>query len=219
MAAGWGKLQAYEKAFITKIAYSFAARFTGHVQFKGVRQRTTDRKGEHTRPACRGERLALHLSRPAQPHFSSIVSGLRPVFHLKTLLLSTCWADAFRRFLPWLSSPSRKDPLAASRKGASFSRGAKDDTRGACAPHGLPRGFTRVRHYGWLSPAAWAQYARVRQILRAGDVVLSLPDKAEILCPCCGHVMIFFHALRTGARPPPLPPLPPASSSAIAIPA
>ena len=85
--------------------------------------------------------------------------------------------------------------------------------------HVLPRGFTRVRHYGWLSPAAWARYARVRQLLRAGDVVLHPPDKAEILCPCCGHVMIFFHALRTRARPPPLPPPPPASSSAIAIPA
>jgi len=48
----------------------------------------------------------------------------------------------------------------------------------------------------------------VRQLLRAGDVVLHPPDKAEILCPCCGHVMIFFHALRTRARPPPLQPLP-----------
>ncbi len=85
--------------------------------------------------------------------------------------------------------------------------------------HVLPRGFTRVRHYGWLSPAARERYARVRQLLRAGDVVLSLPDKAEILCPCCGHVMTFFHALRTRARPPPLLPLPPASSCAIAIPA
>ena len=60
---------------------------------------------------------ALHLSRPAQPHFNSIVSGLRPVFHLKALLLSTCWADSFRSFLPWLQSQSRKDQIAASRKG------------------------------------------------------------------------------------------------------
>jgi hypothetical protein len=34
MAAGWGRLQAYEKTSITKIAYSFVARFTGHVQLK-----------------------------------------------------------------------------------------------------------------------------------------------------------------------------------------
>ena len=42
-----------------------------------------------------------------------------------------------------------------------------------------------------FSPALAATPARVRQLLRAGDVLLSLPDKAEILCPCCGHVMIF----------------------------
>ena len=82
--------------------------------------------------------------------------------------------------------------------------------------HVLPRGFTRVRHYGWLSPAARERYARVRQILRAGDVVLSRPDKAAILCPCCGHVMTFLHALRTRARPPPRPPAGPCT---IAIPA
>jgi hypothetical protein len=59
---------------------------------------------------------------------------------------------------------------------------------------------------------------RVRQLLQAGDVVLSLPDKAEILCPCCGYVMIFFHALRTRTRARP-PPLPLASSCANVIPA
>jgi len=75
-----------------------------------------------------------------------------------------------------------------------------------------------VRHYGRLSPAARERYAQVRQILRAGDVVLSRPDKAAILCPCCGHVMTFLHALRTRARPPPLPPAS-SSSCAVAIPA
>jgi len=69
--------------------------------------------------------------------------------------------------------------------------------------HVLPRGFMRVRHYGWLSPAAKERYARVRHLLRAGEVVLLLPDKAEITCPCCGHAMKFLHALRPRARPPP----------------
>jgi hypothetical protein len=56
MASGWGRWQAYEKTSNTKITYPSVARFTGHVQFKGVRPRTADRKGEHTRPACRGGR-------------------------------------------------------------------------------------------------------------------------------------------------------------------
>jgi len=69
--------------------------------------------------------------------------------------------------------------------------------------HVLPRGFTRVRHYGWLSPAARERYARVRHLLRAGGAVLQLPDKQPVTCSCCGHAMTFFHALRTRAQPPP----------------
>ncbi len=72
--------------------------------------------------------------------------------------------------------------------------------------HVLPRGFTRVRHYGWLSPAAKERYTRVRHLLRAGETVLVLPDKQRITCPCCGHAMTFHHALRTRARPPPARP-------------
>ncbi len=60
-----------------------------------------------------------------------------------------------------------------------------------------------MRHYGWLSPAARERYARVRQLLRAGDTVLLLPDKQPVTCACCGHTMTFLHALRTRARPPP----------------
>lgn len=70
--------------------------------------------------------------------------------------------------------------------------------------------LTRVRHYGWLSPAAEERYARVRHLLRAGDIVLILPAKPEIVCPCCGHAMTFFHTLRTRARPPPAGPSTPA---------
>ena len=40
-------------------------------------------------------------------------------------------------------------------------------------------------------------------LLRAGDVTLRLPDKATVVCPCCGQAMKFLHALRTRARPPP----------------
>ena len=51
--------------------------------------------------------------------------------------------------------------------------------------------------------------SEVRRRLRAGGLVGRLPDKAAILSPCCGHGMLFFHALRTRARarPPPLHPL------------
>lgn len=69
--------------------------------------------------------------------------------------------------------------------------------------HVLPRGFMRVRHFGWLSAAAKERYTRVRGLLRAGEAVLRLPDKPEICCPACGSAMKFLHALRPRARPPP----------------
>ena len=69
--------------------------------------------------------------------------------------------------------------------------------------HVLPRGFMRVRHFGWLSAAAKERYARVRGLLRAGEAVLMLPDKPAICCPACGCAMKFLHALRPRARPPP----------------
>ena len=69
--------------------------------------------------------------------------------------------------------------------------------------HVLPRGLMRVRHFGWLSPAAKNRYARVRGLLRAGEVVLKLPDKQAVCCPGCGSGMKFMLALRTRARPPP----------------
>ena len=71
--------------------------------------------------------------------------------------------------------------------------------------HVLPRGLMRVRHFGWLSPAARERFARVRGLLRAGDVVLKLPDKQVVCCPGCGGGMKFMTALRTRARPPPEP--------------
>ena len=42
MAAKWGRLQAYEKISVTKLTYPSVARFTGHVQLKGVRPQTLE---------------------------------------------------------------------------------------------------------------------------------------------------------------------------------
>ncbi len=42
MAAEWGRWQAYEKTSITKLTYPSVARFTGHVQLKGVRPWTLE---------------------------------------------------------------------------------------------------------------------------------------------------------------------------------
>ena len=67
--------------------------------------------------------------------------------------------------------------------------------------HVLPDRFTRVRH--WVSAAARKRYAQVRALLRAGAVVLLLPDKRPVCCPACGGAMTFLRCIRTRARPPP----------------
>ena len=69
--------------------------------------------------------------------------------------------------------------------------------------HVLPRGFTRVRHFGYLSAAAKERYDRLRTLLRAGAVVLILPDKRPVCCEACGSAMRFTHFVRPRTRAPP----------------
>ena len=71
--------------------------------------------------------------------------------------------------------------------------------------HVLPRGFRRVRHYGYLSAAAKDRYERLRSLLKAGAIVLLLPEKTAVCCAACGHAMKFLCAIRHPhrARPPP----------------
>ena len=74
--------------------------------------------------------------------------------------------------------------------------------------HVLPRGFRRVRHFGYLSAAAKDRYQRLRDLLRAGAIVLLQLDKREVCCAACGQAMKFLHAIRHQhhhrARPPPI---------------
>ena len=71
--------------------------------------------------------------------------------------------------------------------------------------HVLPRGFRRVRHFGYLSAAAKERYERLRSLLRAGAIVLLLPEKTAVCCEACGQAMTFLYdtRLRHRARPPP----------------
>jgi len=71
--------------------------------------------------------------------------------------------------------------------------------------HVLPRGFRRVRHFGYLSAAATVRYQRLRSLLRAGAIVLLLPEKPAVCCEACGKAMTFLRATRHPhrARPPP----------------
>ncbi len=67
--------------------------------------------------------------------------------------------------------------------------------------HVLPRGFQRVRHYGWLGAAAQAKRARIGALLdwRAPALVKPAPTPPP-KCPGCGQPMRLLGPL---ARSPP----------------
>lgn len=62
--------------------------------------------------------------------------------------------------------------------------------------HVLPKGHVRLRHYGFLSPAAKARYERLHHILGsrpARKPAPLMPPKPK--CPCCGQDMVLLRKL------------------------
>ena len=63
-------------------------------------------------------------------------------------------------------------------------------------PYVLPKGFQRVRHYGWLSALAQAKRERIAVLLDWRAPALVPPPQ----CPGCGAVLILLGVV---ARKPP----------------
>jgi hypothetical protein len=57
--------------------------------------------------------------------------------------------------------------------------------------HVLPKGFTRVRHYGYLSAAAVEKRGKIRDILQMPESMPKPQPKpaARPECPCCTRPM------------------------------
>jgi len=67
--------------------------------------------------------------------------------------------------------------------------------------HVLPKGFQRVRHYGWLGAAAHAKRERIAALLDWRTPPLELPaPPPPPQCPGCGQVMVLIGSV---ARKPP----------------
>jgi len=66
--------------------------------------------------------------------------------------------------------------------------------------HVLPKGLVRVRHYGFLSPAAKRKLARLHQILGTRPAPKPAPiEPPKPRCPCCGQEMTLLLVI---PRPP-----------------
>lgn len=62
--------------------------------------------------------------------------------------------------------------------------------------HVLPKGFTRIRHYGFLSPAAKKTRIRVRLMLSATvEAPPVLPEPAPFTCEHCGGSLTFLREI------------------------
>lgn len=68
--------------------------------------------------------------------------------------------------------------------------------------HVLPKGFTRVRHYGFLSGAARKAYRRLRFLLGGGRVQIELPKEAPLCCPHCDGPMERLRKIQPARGPP-----------------
>jgi hypothetical protein len=68
--------------------------------------------------------------------------------------------------------------------------------------HVLPRGFQRIRHFGWLSPAAKKRFETIQALLdwRPAFAQPSTLNPQPPQCPCCHKPMLMIGRL---ARPPP----------------
>jgi hypothetical protein len=66
--------------------------------------------------------------------------------------------------------------------------------------HVLPKGLVRVRHYGFLSPAAKKKLERLHRILGTRPQPKPAPiESPKPQCPCCGKPMTLLCAI---PRPP-----------------
>ncbi len=63
--------------------------------------------------------------------------------------------------------------------------------------HVLPKGLTRVRHYGYLASAAGKTRLRIRALLgEIGEPAPNLPEPKPFTCQCCGGLLTFLREIK-----------------------
>ena len=68
--------------------------------------------------------------------------------------------------------------------------------------HVLPKGLTRVRHYGFLSAAAAKAYRRLRFLLGGKQLHVDIPGTEPMRCPCCNGPMERLRKIPRARGPP-----------------
>jgi len=95
-----------------------------------------------------------------------------------------------------------------ARKNRDFT---ETDFLQALVNHVLPKGFRRIREYGFLAPAAKKMLTKIQLIFNAKPPMEPKPKAPEVICPCCKKPMkMLIHKVHeewylkvTKTRPPP----------------
>ncbi len=73
--------------------------------------------------------------------------------------------------------------------------------------HVLPKGFMKIRHYGFLNPNSSFSIEKLRELISLihnviSDIAPQIPKikKHNIRCPCCGNPLIYIAFLRPVSR-------------------
>jgi len=73
--------------------------------------------------------------------------------------------------------------------------------------HVLPRGFMKIRHYGFLNPNSAFSIGKLRELISLIHKVFSdiasqilTIKKHDIKCPCCGNPLKYIAFLRPASR-------------------
>jgi hypothetical protein len=73
--------------------------------------------------------------------------------------------------------------------------------------HVLPKGFMKIRHYGFLNPNSAFSIEKLRELISLihnviTDSIAQIPEikKHEIKCPCCGNPLSYIAFLRPASR-------------------
>ena len=68
--------------------------------------------------------------------------------------------------------------------------------------HVLPKGFRRVRQYGFLAPAARKSYRRLRFLLGGAGLMEPVLEQTPMLCPKCGGIIERMTKILPARGPP-----------------
>ena len=73
--------------------------------------------------------------------------------------------------------------------------------------HVLPKGFMKIRHYGFLNPNSALSIEKLRELISLihnviADISLSIPElvKHKIKCACCGNPLRYIAFLKPAPR-------------------